>query len=547
MQQIFMDMSTYSLRTRLLVCLLTVATLCLSIWLVTPYWMTSDDVGMSMRAHGYGAFEVGSANLFFSNVLWGHFVRALPEIGGVLGYSLATYMVLAATAGLSCYYLMRFDLRPLLAAGLVFITFFLPFIAPQFTINAGLTALTAMLALACYARYRWVGDLFVFMGLSFIAFIIRWYEFCLIALLAAPLLVSMSLLKDKRFWLAALLLGSVLASAFVFNQQAYQELEWQRFNGLQSIREQLTDYSYAEKMRGVPESMAAGLSDNDLDLVSEWFFADADLMSAVQSVELKLSGAEATQAWQLDQDGLSKGRKSLTGPLREGPAVWLTLLMFCMLALFPSRRMVTAIVIFLAVLFYFGYIGRVVPLRVYYPVLALLLFFVLLFGLGKATDRLRRTLVSLAVVGLGAYGVYNTLAIQFEADRLGRMLKVDFGNLSGGPLVTWVNRFRYEFVYSPLERTAHRQDVALYALGSSIYAPTSKAYKFESMPGGGFIDRFLSPAGVDFVGIYGNEVKGRNASLAIYCAERHGGTLVTRPVTRMRALSVVNVTCQKPS
>lgn len=527
--------------------LLVVISLFFSLLHVTPYWMTSDDVGMSMRAHGYGAFEVGSANLIFSNVLWGHFVRSLPEIGGILGYSLATYLVLAATAGMSCFYLMRFGLRPLLAAGVVFVAFFLPFIAPQFTINSGLAALTAMLALASYVRDRRFTDLLVFMGFSFIAFIIRWNEFLLICLVAAPLLASVALLKDKQFWLAALVLGGALLLAQVANQQAYKAPEWQRFNDLQSIRVQLTDYGLAEKLRGTPEAKAAGLSDNDLDLVSEWFFADADLMSAVQSVELKLSGAEATQAWQLDQDGLSKGRKSLTGPLREGPAVWLTLLMFCMLALFPSRRMVTAIVIFLAVLFYFGYIGRVVPLRVYYPVLALLLFFVLLFGLGKATDRLRRTLVGLAVVGLGAYGVYNTLAIQFEADRLGRMLKVDFGNLSGGPLVTWVNRFRYEFVYSPLERTAHRQDVALYALGSSIYAPTSKAYKFESMPGGGFIDRFLSPAGIDFVGIYGNEVKGRNASMEIYCAERHGGTLVTRPVSRMRALSVINVTCQKPS
>lgn len=527
--------------------LLVVISLFFSLLHVTPYWMTNDDVGMSMRAHGYGAFEVGSANLIFSNVLWGHFVRSLPEIGGILGYSLATYLVLAATAGMSCFYLMRFGLQPLLAAGVVFVAFFLPFIAPQFTINSGLAALTAMLALASYVRDRRFTDLLVFMGFSFIAFIIRWNEFLLICLVAAPLLASVALLKDKQFWLAALVLGGALLLAQVANQQAYKAPEWQRFNDLQSIRVQLTDYGLAEKLRGTPEAKAAGLSDNDLDLVSEWFFADADLMSAVQSVELKLSGAEATQAWQLDQDGLSKGRKSLTGPLRQGPAVWLTLLMFCMLALFPSRRMATAVAISAGVLFYFGYIGRVVPLRVYYPVLVLLLYFALVIGLDMTAGKLRHSIVALAVITLGSYGVYNILSMQSEADRLGRVLKADFAGLSGGPLVTWVHRFQYQFVYSPLEREAHKKDVDFYAFGSTIYAPTSKAYKYESEPGGGFIDRFLSPAGIDFVGIYDNEVKGRNASMEIYCAERHGGTLVTRPVSRMRALSVINVTCQKPS
>jgi hypothetical protein len=429
----------------------------------------------------------------------------------------------------------------------VFVAFFLPFIAPQFTINSGLAALTAMLALASYVRDRRFTDLLVFMGFSFIAFIIRWNEFLLICLVAAPLLVSVDLLKDKRFWLASLLLGSALLAALAFNQKAYQAPEWQRFNDLQSIRVQFTDYDYAGKLRDTLGAMAAGLSDNDLDLVSEWFFADSELMFGVQSVEMQLNKTEITQALQLNQDDLRRGGKSLMRPLIEGPALWLTLLMFGMLVLFPSWRMATAVAISAGVLFYFGYIGRVVPLRVYYPVLVLLLYFALVIGLDMTAGKLRHSIVALAVITLGSYGVYNILSMQSEADRLGRVLKADFAGLSGGPLVTWVHRFQYQFVYSPLEREAHKKDVDFYAFGSTIYAPTSKAYKYESEPGGGFIDRFLSPAGIDFVGIYGNEVKGRNASMEIYCAERHGGTLVTRPVSRMRALSVINVTCQKPS
>lgn len=528
--------------------ILVVISLFFSLLHVTPYWMTSDDVGMSMRAHGYGAFEVGSANLIFSNVLWGHFVRSLPEIGGVLGYSLATYLVLAATAGMSCFYLMRFGLQPLLAAGVVFVAFFLPFIAPQFTINSGLAALTAMLALASYVRDRRFTDLLVFMGFSFIAFIIRWNEFLLICLVAAPLLASVALLKDKQFWLAALVLGGALLLAQVANQQAYKAPEWQRFNDLQSIRVQLTDYGLAEKLRGTPEAKAAGLSDNDLDLLSEWFFVDPHLASP-KLLNMAAENYATVRTEYVDLQSIYRGGYSLLRPIMEKPSTWLTLLLLGAMIVFPDRRVFISFALFAGVLFYFGYIGRPVPFRVYYPVLTLLLFFTLISRV-RRTDgvtKFRWGILALAVFGFGSYGSLYTLQMQSEAAALARIFQPDFVKISGGPYVVWLHRFRYEFVYPPLERQAHSRDVDLYIFGSTVYAPTSKAYKYESEPGGGFIDRFLSPAGIDFVGIYGNEVKGRNASMEIYCAERHGGTLVTRPVSRMRALSVINVTCQKPS
>lgn len=535
-----------SLSTRLLTCLLVIAALCLSIQMVTPYWMTSDDVGMSMRAHGYGAFEVGSPNLLFSNVLWGHFVRSLPEIGGILGYSLATYLVLAATAGMSCFYLMRLGLRPLLAAGVVFVAFFLPFIAPQFTINSGLAALTAMLALASYVRDRRFTDLLIFMGFSFIAFIIRWNEFLLICLVAAPLLVSAGLLKDKRFWLAALVLGAALLAAHVFNQRAYQVPEWQRYNEFNPFRVQLTDYGLAERLRGTPEAKSAGLSDNDLDLLSEWFFADPDLASP-ELLNAIADNYAIARADSVDPVDLRKGIYSLLTPIMDKPSGWLAIIVVGMLILFPNLRALTALTFFSAILFYFGFVGRPVPFRVYYPVLLLLLCFILIYGSVHFSAMLRRVTMSFVLLGLGSYGFTSALQMQTEAAKLAGIFKTDSAQLVGGPFVVWVHRFRYEFVYSPLERHAHFRDVDFYVFGSTIYAPTSKAYKYESEPGGGFIDRFLSPAGIDFVGIYGNEVKGRNASMEIYCAERHGGTLVTRPVSRMRALSVINVTCQKPS
>lgn len=45
---------------------------------------------MSIVAHGYGIAAVGMPNLLFFNVIWGCLVRAIPQIHGLWGYSIAT-------------------------------------------------------------------------------------------------------------------------------------------------------------------------------------------------------------------------------------------------------------------------------------------------------------------------------------------------------------------------------------------------------------------------------------------------------------------------
>jgi hypothetical protein len=72
---------------------------------ISPRWETNDDVGMSMVAHGYGVALTGSPNLVFSNVLWGYLVRAIPQIHGVLGYSIATLCALVIVGTVVIYVL----------------------------------------------------------------------------------------------------------------------------------------------------------------------------------------------------------------------------------------------------------------------------------------------------------------------------------------------------------------------------------------------------------------------------------------------------------
>lgn len=61
-----------------------------------------------MVAHGYGIAATGSLNLIFPNVLWGYLVRLIPEINGVLSYSIATLSVFVFVGTVVIYGLCRY-------------------------------------------------------------------------------------------------------------------------------------------------------------------------------------------------------------------------------------------------------------------------------------------------------------------------------------------------------------------------------------------------------------------------------------------------------
>jgi len=95
------------------------AALLVFIWtFYTPRWETNDDIAMAMVAHGFGLAAEASANIIFSNVLWGYLVSSLPSIGGVLGYSIGTVAVLFISGAGILFYLRRLSVAWPLAGGL---------------------------------------------------------------------------------------------------------------------------------------------------------------------------------------------------------------------------------------------------------------------------------------------------------------------------------------------------------------------------------------------------------------------------------------------
>lgn len=524
-----------------MVSLILVVTLCVTTVFITPYWMTNDDVGMSMRAHGYGGFDIGTPNLLFSNVVWGYFLRSLPEIGGLLGYSLATYLLLVLNVGSTYFYLRKFKIWSFFAFPLVFGCYFLPFVSPQFTINAGLTALTATLALTYYARERCKTDLFVFVFFSFVSFIVRWNEFLLVALIALPLLVSTSLLKDRLFWLALVTLICLFAIAHTINQHAYNTPEWQRFNDFLPIRVQLTDYGLTERLRGTDEAHAMGLSNNDLDLLKGWFFLDSNLLHPDLKNFFSTSKSKS-EIYLCSTGGLFT--KSVLVPFNNNLSLWLAILVVLMGIIYPNLRYGIALAIFIASISYFECAGRSMPLRVYYPPLVLLFIYSIILAAPKEHASKGKSMVALLSLSLVVYGINSVLNYHALKSDQAKSFRLDFQSLSEGPYVAWGSLYPHELIYAPLDRSAHARNVNLFLLGSSSLAPTTKILISEQRHGEGFMDRFKSPQGIDFIGIYDETIKYPNsASFDIYCKERHGGKLVTRVVKKMSGMSVLNVSC----
>ncbi|MXS79463.1 hypothetical protein ABF86_01490 [Nitrosomonas sp. GH22] len=171
-----------------------------------PRWETNDDVAMSMVAHGYGIAAVGMPNLIFSNVVWSYLVRAIPQIDGVLGYSIATIGALVIVGAVVLHAFRKLGFGRLVSLFVLIFLLVRPVLFPQFTINAGLLTVGAV---CCWHFYRRYGNWRILLTGCFLAFggyLVRSHEFFLIVLIALPLLPWTKLASDRTAQASALAL-----------------------------------------------------------------------------------------------------------------------------------------------------------------------------------------------------------------------------------------------------------------------------------------------------------------------------------------------------
>ena len=475
-----------------------------------PRWETNDDVGMSMVVHGYGIAAVGMPNLIFSNVVWGYLVRAIPQINGVWGYSIATIGVLIIVGTVIFYALRKLGLGWFVSLAVLILLLARPVLFPQFTVNAGLLTLGAVICWHFYGNQenRWA--LIIGCLLAFCGYLVRSHEFLLVLLIALPFLPWKKLARDQTAQASIFILFLAIGISAFVDYQAYQGPDWQTFNALNPARAPITDFGADAELKKNPEILARhDYTANDIDLIRSWFFVDSNIADPVALKAMlddlgpiPLQGNALTNGW--------IGLKTLAHPVLL--PVFLVALFFLLVQ--PSRKLLVTWSLCIIAIFALGILGRPGIIRVYIPVLFLLLIAPLLAH-GILPRRLSQGVIVAATV-------FNTIAVLSEsktAQLVSEQIRRDLNGFPQETVVAWGGVFPFEAAYPVLRQSDSALAYRLYPLGVFTHAPFSLAYA-EQAAGRGMIDRLTSQSGIPIVA---NEQ--RFGLLSIYCEEHFGGIL----------------------
>jgi hypothetical protein len=509
-----------------------IVSLCLAF---DPCWMSNDDVAMSMIAHGYGLAAHGSPRLVFSNVLWGYLVRAIPTINGVLGYSIATLTVLMVAGWATLYFLLRLGAGYLLGILAVVLFIALPALIPQFTINAGLLTVAAVIGWQVHARFGGIGSLIAACLLAFFGYLIRDKEFLLVLGVALPFLPWRKLWERRQMQAVFLLLGVAIASAAAFDRWSYNGQEWQHFLEMDPNRTPLTDfinYGADEHLKQRPEILIRhNYSLNDIDLIHDWFFVDPQIADP-QSLNAMLAELGPLPM----QDGSVQAGFTAIKSLFDLRFLPVTLSAFLLLVLAPRWPVALAWVLCLAALFAMGVIGRPGILRVYVPLISLLLVAPLMMG--QVRYGIRRWIAALTLVAACIGNAFFLIPDALQTKKLIQQAQQDIHGLPPGPIVIWGGMgFPYEFAFPLLANDLNSRNTMLYGLDSFTHAPFSVASS-EQMAGRGMLERLRTATGISIIA-----TQSELEMLRTYCWERLNGQLHGAITYQTSSLTVQQLWC----
>ncbi|MET4214277.1 hypothetical protein [Bradyrhizobium sp. LA2.1] len=496
-----------------------------------PRWESNDDVTMSMVAHGYGIASYGSDLLFFSNVLWGSFVRSLPMIDGILGYSIATLLSMTLASGATAYFLLRLGVRPIVAILAVILVFMRPTLLPQFTVTAGLLAVSAVLGLQAYSRHGSVRDLVAACWLTFLAFLIRDLELALVMAVALPLLPWRKLADARPARWAAAGLVICIAGATITDERAYSSPEWQTFRQQNAARAPLTDFGAAKFILDRPELMDRhGVSANDVRMVSGWFFVDPQLSNP----DLLRSLIGEIPAKTMVETNLASSLPVVNALPRSPELLALTCVGAFLLMVSLRPGLLFAWLLFYAAILIFAAIGRPPPVRVCFPPLALLTLAPL--AMQSRLPQWRGIVLAAAVM---AGAIFNGRYLIREADADNRAIELARHQKfsSSDSTFIWGDALPFEAVFPVFTREEEVRSIRFYGLGALTLAPFSVPTADEAA-NRGFLVRLRSEAGISLIA-----APSQQALLNTYCMEHYGTPLRTQITSKGELWTIVNASC----
>jgi hypothetical protein len=402
---------------------------------------------------------------------------------------------------------------------------------PQFTVNAGLLTCAAVLGSLAYAKTGSIFDLAASGVLAFLGYLIRDLEFALVFCVALPCLPWKLLIQQRKVQFAFLLLTCAMLGAFWYNHWWSSGPDWDYFWALNRVRAPFTDFDAQARLLAQPDVMSRyGLSRNDVELISNWFFVDRQIANPARlaAVLAELAPAPSTIRFSSVLTAITSFAEPELLPLFLA-AVFLAALAF-------SSRVLGAWLLCLTALVAMGLLGRPGVLRVYIPLLTLLL---VLSTLRARASKLRRIAIVFALAAAAFANAYHLIEEARASDqmiaraRIGRFIPTE-------AIAIWGASFPFEYYFPVLARDPGSRSPKIFGLGGFTFVPNTIA-ETEEGNNNGFIKRLRSADGIL---ITANETVLK--LLDTYCAE-HLHTQLEKTVVYQSSLWIVyDAKCTAP-
>ena len=486
--------------------------------LSSPIFETNDDVHLSMIAHGYGIATTGSPRLVYSNVLWGYLIRLVPAIWGVLGYSLITLGILVVVGAVVIRSVLATGIGLAGAVAILTLVVARAVLIPQYTINAGLLMVAAVV---CWRRFEKQGSdgrvaLSAGCVLAFCSFLVRSQAFLLVLGVALPLLPWRSLWLRRDAKVALILLVVAIGASSLLDHLAYRGAEWAAFNRFNVVRIPYNDYGAADHLKDRPKILRRyGYSANDVDLITDWFFEDPGIADPEKLKSmLRELGPLAFQAGSLE-----KAWKGVSELASSDKLLAIVLAAAFLAVMRPRWRVFGVWGLCLGALFTLGLMGRPGVTRVYVPLVGLLVLAPFLDDGGALLDstKVRRWAVIGVVLVASFLNAHTVLGNSRDLRRWSEAVRAGLGDFPSDGVVVWAGNFPYEAVYPVLGSSPNFRNLHLYLLDDFTLAPYTVATAARKS-GRGFLDQLVDEPGVAVVvNDYGAEL------LGTYCRDNlHG-------------------------
>lgn len=449
----------------------TLAAMALVLLFARKNWLTNDDIGMAMITGGYGITAVPTAGVVFSNVVWGWLLSHLPTLAGIEPYTLLTYAALLGSAGAILMALHRSGASVLLGCSVVTVTFVPVLITPQFTFTSGYLTVAGLLVLLAWREAPGRLHLWVAAVLLLAAGLIRALEFLFVLGVSTPFLIAQWRTLPRMRWLtlaSALLI--LLGAAHLVDMHYYAGTDWTQFQGMSRIRTAFTDYRLKSYFDAYPDSLVgAPVSDTDLGMISNWFYADPQVFNPGNFQPL-IHAVDWSRRLGLNLS--SRGQWLVL--LRDQTFLLCGAVLLLSLGLLRRniRPALISIGLLLAAVILLQALGRAGMTRVYLPAIAAMA----LLYLVSARDAGRSGMTEVGALAMAAalfftlYGAYPRVqGVEHQTAALDKALC----GLPEEPLwVVWGNpSFPYQMLYRPGPQAHPHCAPQMYSLGSMQLAP----------------------------------------------------------------------------